>query len=141
MKSEEKGLVPEPAEDLGHLSMSQGVEREGVKPLLGISASHPQFFSPSFVGFSIFDLLPNHISCFPEQLQHLQLLLTSSENTREDCQEGDARATLTLPTITSPRFIHLGSSWASNNARQAAGQVTGWQCPAGILRLRSKIHD
>lgn len=30
MKSEEEGLVPEPAEDLGHLPVSQGVGREGI---------------------------------------------------------------------------------------------------------------
>lgn len=136
MKSEEKGLVPEPAEDLGHPPESQGVGREGGKPLLGITAPHPQIFSPSFVGFSIFDLLPNHISCFLEQLQPLQLLLTSSENTTGDCQEGDATATLTLMW-----FIYLDCSWASNNDRQTAGQVKGWQCPAGILRLRSKVLD
>lgn len=136
MKSVERGPVPEPAEDLGYPPVCQGVGREGAKPSPGITASHPQIFSPSFVSFSIFDLLSNRISCFPEQLQHLQLLLTSSENTTEDGQEGDARATLTLTW-----FIHLDSSWASNNARQAAGLVKGWQCPAGILRLRSKIHD
>lgn len=46
MISVERGPVPEPAEDLGHPPVSQGVGREGVKPLLGTTAPHPQFFQP-----------------------------------------------------------------------------------------------
>jgi len=38
----------------------------------------PTTFRPSFVVFSIFDLLSNRVSCFPEHLKHLQHLLTST---------------------------------------------------------------
>lgn len=100
--------------------MSQGVRREAGKPSLGIAVSHPLLFRLSIVGFSIFDFPPNHISCFPEQLQHLQLSLTSSKNESKDCQEGDARVALALMW-----FIHLDGPWASNNARQAPGQAKG----------------
>lgn len=49
MKSEERGLGPEPAEDLGHPPVSQGmVGREGGRASLGIP---PSIISPSFVGY------------------------------------------------------------------------------------------
>lgn len=60
------GPVPEPAEDLGVPScISGGAERSG-ETFAGHHCIAPQFFRPSFVGFSIFDLPPNRISCFPE---------------------------------------------------------------------------
>lgn len=60
------GLVPEPAEELGVPGCISGGAEGAAKPSLGIAVSHPQFFRPSIVGFSIFDLLPNRISRFPE---------------------------------------------------------------------------
>lgn len=38
----------------------------------------PTTLRPSFVVFSIFDLLSNRVSRFPEHLKHLQHLLTST---------------------------------------------------------------
>lgn len=70
------------------------------------------------MGFSIFALLSNQISRFPEQLRHLQLSLTCSKNESEDCQEGDTTATLALFT----RLVH---GLQITPSRQAGKQRTG----------------